>query len=157
MNNLEHTAEVVKSLLLSSPGLGTLSLVSHNVVTPFQFQDGFINTNEQLPAVKEVTLTEYRWIHSGRTASHFWNFSKVVKLVLTNVKMSQFIRAVEAERTLQLPSFAAPGSRFLSDSNIIHNFVSGMHAPRKLLLRSTALDPTFSLAICKYGETLQTF
>lgn len=104
VNPAEHT---LKNTLLKCDRLEILHLL--DVQSGSRFMDEEIGQSERLPAVSEIYLQGYFWLHSPQTAISFWDWSRLTSLRLKKVFIVNFLETVLPENLLQLRSLITDG------------------------------------------------
>lgn len=99
--------QTLKETLLACDQLKALHLL--DVQTGSQFKDKEIYQSERLPAVEELFLQGYNWLHSPNIATSFWNWSRLTSLRLERVSIINFLDSVSPENLLQLRSLITDG------------------------------------------------
>ena len=84
-------------------------LMRHRSRQGFQFIDEEINQCERLPAVEELFLRGYDWLHPPHVATSFWNWSRLTSLRLEKVLIVNFLETVLPENLKQLRSLITDG------------------------------------------------
>ena len=97
----------LKNALLKCDQLKVLHIL--DVHSGSRFTDEEIEQNETLPAVEELFLQGYFWLHSPSVATNFWNWSRLTSLRLEKVFIVNFLETVLPENLLQLSSFVTDG------------------------------------------------
>lgn len=97
----------LKQLLLGKENLETLHLECAG--QEVSVRDSQIKSSERMPAVKELYLCGYNWIHSPVTAVQFWNWTKITHLNLRRVSMVPFLETVKSEHLINLRTFKTDG------------------------------------------------
>lgn len=118
-NMVERT---LKTFLLQCDHLDVLHIV--NMRSGSRFLDEEIEQSERLPAIKELYLQSYFWLHSPQVATRFWNWSKLTSLRLEKVFIINFLESVAPETFLQLRSLITDGH---CESTVDHTKVSTLH------------------------------
>ena len=121
-NQAERT---LKSILLKCDRLEVLHLL--DVQSGSRFADEEIEQCERLPAVEELFLQGYFWLHSPSIAASFWDWSRLTSLRLEKVFIVNFLKSVAPENLLQLRSLITDGH---CESNVDHTQVSVFHVMR---------------------------
>ena len=97
----------LKETLLECDQLKTLHLLDFQSGSPFKDEE--IGQSERLPAVEELFLQGYHWLHSPNIATSFWNWSRLTSLRLEKVSIVHFLDSVSPENLLQLRSLITDG------------------------------------------------
>lgn len=108
-----------KTFLLQCHQLNVLHLLS--VRSGTRFKDEEMEQHDRLPAVEQLFLQGYFWIHSPRTANTFWNWSNLTSLRLEKVFIINFLESVLPANLLQLRSLITDGH---CESAVDHTKVS---------------------------------
>ena len=107
----------LKNFLLQCDRLKVLHLL--NVQCGARFLDEEIAMSERLPAIEELFLQGYFWLHPPKIA--FWNFSRLTSLRLEKVFIINFLESIFPEDLLQLRSLETDGH---CESAVDHTKVS---------------------------------
>lgn len=102
-----QVGHTLKDTLLACDKLKVLHLLNER--SGFRFVDEDIGHNESLPALEELFLQGYFWLHTPSVATSFWNWTKLTSLRLEKVLIVNFLETVSPEYLLQLRSFATDG------------------------------------------------
>lgn len=144
-------------MLQGRPGLETLHLVSSHARATFP--NRMIRYNKRLPAIKELFLDGYDWLHSPEVAVKFWDWSRVTRLELARVSIIRFLRTVEPENLLQLQHFVTDGhcpSKCSGEaSGLMRRLVGEIHALEKLDLTYQFPAIKHFPQIAKHSHTLR--
>ena len=97
----------LKNTLMACDKLKVFHLL--NVRSGFWFIDEDIGHSESLPALEELFLQGYFWLHSPAIATSFWNWTRLTSLRLENVLIVNFLETVSPEYLLRLQSFVTDG------------------------------------------------
>ena len=119
----------LKRILLGAHQLKVLHLL--DIPSGKRFIDENIGQGEILPAVEELFLQGYFWLHSPSVATTFWNWSKLTSLRLEKVFIVNFLVTVLPECLTQLRSFVTDGH---CQSAVDHTKVRVLHAMLARLL-----------------------
>ena len=119
-DELWDNSSLLKPFLLGKKNLETLhlnctGLEGLEICVP----DDEIESSERLPAVKELHLRGYSWIHSPVTAVQFWNWTKMTHLDLCGVDIVPFLETVKPEHLTNLRTFKTDG--FCPDDDHLRN------------------------------------
>ena len=98
---------LLKQFLLGKENLETLHL--HCTGPEVCIPENEIDSSERLPAVKELQLNGYNWIHSAATAVQFWNWTRMTNLKLRRVNLVPFLETVKPEYLTNLRTFETDG------------------------------------------------
>ena len=115
----------LRNFLLQCDRLKVLHLL--NVHSRARFLDEEIAMSERLPALEELVLQGYFWLHSPKIA--FWNFSRLTSLRLEKVLIINFLKSILPGDLLQLRSLETDGH---CESAVDHKKVSVLrviHSP----------------------------
>ena len=113
----------LKTFLLQCNQLEVLHLP--NLQSGTRFLDEEIRENIRLPAIEELFLQDYFWLHSPSIATNFWNWSKLTTLRLEKVFIINFLNSVPPENLQQLRSLVTDGH---CESAVDNTKVSGLPA-----------------------------
>lgn len=119
----QQAGPTLKNLLLEFRQLKVLHLL--DIVYGKRFIDEDIGQHERLPAVEELFLQSYFWLHSSGVATTFWNWSRLTSLRLEKVFIVNFLETVPPECLAQLRSFVTDGH---CQSQVDHTKVRFLHA-----------------------------
>ena len=108
-----------KTFLLQCHQLNVFHLLS--VRSGTRFKDEEMEQRDRLPAVEQLFLQGYLWIHSPRTANTFWDWSRLTSLRLEKVFIINFLESVLPANLLQLRSLVTDGH---CESTVDHTKVS---------------------------------
>lgn len=117
-----QVGRTLKNTLLQCDRVEVLHLL--DVQSGSRFMDKDIGTSDRLPAVEELFLQGYFWLHSASIATSFWNWSKLTSLRLEKVFIVNFLETVPPEHLLQLRSLITDGH---CQSAVDHMKVSALH------------------------------
>ena len=112
----------LKNTLLASDELKVLHLL--NMRSGFRFIDEDIGQSECLPALEELFLQGYFWLHSTSIATSYWNWTRLTSLRLEKVLIVNFLETVSPEYLLRLQSFFTDGH---CQSAVEHTKVRALH------------------------------
>ena len=110
----------LKNFLLQCDRLKVLHLLDMKYQT--RFLDQKILINERLPAIEELFLQGYFWLHPPGSA--FWNMSRLTSLRLEKVFIINFLESILPEDLRQLRSLETDGH---CASAVDHTKVSVLH------------------------------
>lgn len=102
-----QTERTLKDILLKCDQLKILHLL--HVRSGSRFKDEEIEQSERLPAVEELFLQGYFWLHSPRIATSFWDWSKLTSLRLEKVFIVKFLESVPPVNLLKLRHLVTDG------------------------------------------------
>lgn len=103
-----------------------------------------LSSDVRLPAISELFLQDYHWVHTTPASVHFWNWTNVTFLKLEEVDILRFLRSVSPDHLLRLKNFITDGYCKRVDHRI-----EAMRYINTLLERVDALE-TLSL-VCYIG------
>ena len=140
--------QTLKTFLMQLNRLKVLHFL--NVQPGSRFLDEEIAKSERLPAVEELFLQGYFWLHSPSVATNFWDWSNLTSLRLEKVFIINFLDSVSPENLLQLRSLITDGH---CESAVDHTKVSVLVLKAMILLssRSASINPN---ADCHRQHTL---
>ena len=118
-----HRVEgTLQTFLLQCHQLNVLHLLSvPSARSGTRFIDEEMEQYDRLPAVEQLFLQGYFWIHSPRTANTFWNWSRLTSLRLEKVFIINFLESVLPANLQQLRSLITDGH---CESTVDHTKVS---------------------------------
>lgn len=120
--NQNQVGRALKNNLLKCDQLKVLYLL--DVQSGSRFIDEEIEQSERLPAVEELCLAGYFWLHSPSIATSFWNWTRLTSLRLDKVFIVNFLESVPQENLLQLRSLITDGH---CQSAVDHTKVGFLH------------------------------
>lgn len=146
----------LKNTLLKCNQLKVLHLL--DVRSECRFIDEDIEQSERLPAVEELFLQGYLWLHSPSVATNFWSWSRLTCLRLKKVFIVNFLETVSPKNLTQLRFFITDGH---CQSAVDHTKVSVLHMiyPRLVPISKTtrlyliALTPIQFRSACCNSRT----
>ena len=140
--------QALKTFLMQLNRLKVLHFL--NVQPGSRFLDEEIAESERLPAVEELFLQGYFWLHSPSVATNFWDWSNLTSLRLEKVFIINFLDSVSPENLLRLRSLITDGH---CESAVDHTKVSVLVLKAMILLssRSASINPN---ADCHRQQTL---
>ena len=98
-----------------------------------RFSDKDYAVNLRLPAIEELVLQGYLWLHPPNTA--FWNFSRLTSLRLEKVFIINFLNSIVPEDLVQLRSLETDGH---CESAVDHTKVSIIRVTHRSICSSTS-------------------
>lgn len=119
---LNQVGRTLKNTLLECDQMKVLHLL--DVRSGSRFMDEKIGQSERLPAVEDLFLQGYFWLHSPDIATSFWNWSRLTSLRLEKVFIVNFLETVSPEHLVQLRSLVTDGH---CQSAVDHTRVSVFH------------------------------
>lgn len=147
-----------KSILVSSPDLQTLHLISGHRLARLPVIA--LEDNEKLPAIRELVLHGYYWSPNKPHPLSCWDWSNITHLDLKRVSIVRFGQVATPEHMQQLQVFmtdgyCSPGEESLA-TGLICRFLNKIAALEKLSITVDLSKRDCVREIIKHGATLHT-
>ena len=147
-----------KSILVSSPDLQTLHLISSPRLARLPVIA--LEDNEKLPAIRELVLHGYYWSPNKPHPLNCWDWSNITHLDLKRVSIVKFGQVATPEHMQQLQVFMTDGYCSSGEESIatglICRFLNKIAALEKLSITVDLSKRDCVREIIKHGATLHT-